>query len=131
MPRRARTIRMSTPSPRCPSGRKCRCSIAAELPATWAAVRVGSGATAGVVGPAFPADDHRLEHAAMKARTMAGGFGAAAVLTFAGFGYAAAQPGDYSTLPVDPNLITDSLAYNAAPPIFNPHGQPGVEAVHP
>jgi hypothetical protein len=66
----------------------------------------------------------------MKVRTMAGGFGAAAVLTFAGFGYAAAQPGDFSTLPVDPNLITDSLAYNAAPPVFNPNGQPGVEAVY-
>jgi hypothetical protein len=61
---------------------------------------------------------------------MAGGFAAAAVLTFAGFGYAAAQPGDFSTLPVDPNLITDSLAYNAAPPVFNPNGQPGVEAMY-
>jgi hypothetical protein len=66
----------------------------------------------------------------MKVRTIAGGFAAASVLTIAGFGYAAAQPGDYSTLPVDPNLITDSLAYNAAPPIFNPNGQPGVEAVY-
>jgi hypothetical protein len=66
----------------------------------------------------------------MKARTVAGGFAVAAVITFAGFGYAAAQPGDYSTLPVDPNLITDSLAYNAAPPVFNPNGQPGVEAVY-
>jgi hypothetical protein len=46
----------------------------------------------------------------MKVRTMAGGFVAAAVMTIAGFGYAAAQPGDYGTLPVDPNLITDSLA---------------------
>jgi hypothetical protein len=66
----------------------------------------------------------------MKVRTMAGGFAAAALLTFGGFGYAAAQPGDFSTLPVDPNLITDSLAYNAAPPVFNPNGQPGVEAVY-
>jgi hypothetical protein len=66
----------------------------------------------------------------MKARTMAGGIAAAAVLTLAGFGYAAAQPGDFSTLPVDPNLITDSLAYNAAAPVFNPNGQPGVEAVY-
>jgi hypothetical protein len=49
----------------------------------------------------------------MKVRTMAGGYAVAAVMTFAGFGYAAAQPGEYSTLPVDPNLITDSLAYNA------------------
>src|SRR4051812_13038846 len=66
----------------------------------------------------------------MNIRTMAGGFAAAAVLTFAGFGYAAAQPGDFSTLPVDPNLITDSLAYNAVPPVFNPNGQPGVETVY-
>lgn len=66
----------------------------------------------------------------MKARTMAGGFAAAAMLMFGGFGYAAAQPGDFSVLPVDPNLITDSLAYNAAPPVFNPNGQPGVEAVY-
>jgi hypothetical protein len=66
----------------------------------------------------------------MKARTITGGFATATVLTFAGFGYAAAQPGDYSTLPVDPNLITDSQAYNAAPPVFNPSGQPGVQAVY-
>lgn len=66
----------------------------------------------------------------MKARTMAGGFAAAAVMTFSGFGYAAAQPGDFSTLPVDPNLITDSLAYNAEPVVFNPNGQPGVEAAY-
>jgi hypothetical protein len=66
----------------------------------------------------------------MKARTMAGGIAAAAVMTLGGFGYAAAQPGDFGALPVDPNLITDSLAYNAAPLVFNPNGQPGVEAVY-
>lgn len=66
----------------------------------------------------------------MKARTMAGGLAVATAMTFTGFGYAAAQPGDFITLPVDPNLITDSLAYNAAPPVFNPNGQPGVEAVY-
>jgi hypothetical protein len=70
----------------------------------------------------------------MKMRTMASGFAAAAVVTagvaVGGFGYAAAQPGDFSTLPVDPNLVTDSLAYSAAPPIFNPNGQPGVETVY-
>jgi hypothetical protein len=66
----------------------------------------------------------------MKARTMAGGIAAAAVMTLGGFGYAAAQPGDFSTLPVDQNLITDSLAYNAAPLVFNPNGQPGVSAVY-
>lgn len=51
-------------------------------------------------------------------------------MTFGGFGYAAAQPGDFSTLPVDPNLITDSLAYNAAPPVYNPDGQPGIQTVY-
>jgi hypothetical protein len=70
----------------------------------------------------------------MKTRTMAGGFAAAAgvvaVGVAVGFGYAAAQPGDFGTLPVDPNLITDSLAYSAAPPVFNPNGQPGVETVY-
>lgn len=71
----------------------------------------------------------------MKVLTMSVGcLTAAAVLTIGvtvvGFGSAAAQPGDYSTLPVNPNLITDSLAYNAAPPIFNPNGQPGVTAVY-
>jgi len=66
----------------------------------------------------------------MKIRTMAAGIAAAASMTFSGFGYAAAQPGDFSTLPVDPNLITDSLAYNAAPAVFNPNGQPGVETVY-
>jgi hypothetical protein len=66
----------------------------------------------------------------MKIRTVAGGVAMAAVMTLGGFGYAAAQPGDFSTLPVDPNLITDSLAYNAAPAVFNPNGQPGVETVY-
>ena len=65
-----------------------------------------------------------------KLRTMAGGFAAAAIMSVTGFGYAAAQPGDYSALPVDPNLITDSLAYSAAPAVFNPNGQPGIETVY-
>jgi hypothetical protein len=61
--------------------------------------------------------------------------GAAAALlgigtTAGGLGSAAAQPNDYSTLPVDPNVVTDSLAYNAAPPVFDPSGQPGVTAVY-
>jgi hypothetical protein len=51
-------------------------------------------------------------------------------MTLGGFAYAAAQPGDFSTLPVDPNLITDSLAYHASPPVLNPNGQPGVETVY-
>jgi hypothetical protein len=66
----------------------------------------------------------------MKARTTVGGMAAAAMMIFGGFGYAAAQPGDFGALPVDPNLITDSLAYNAAPPVINPDGRPGVETVY-
>jgi hypothetical protein len=70
----------------------------------------------------------------MNVRTMAGGFVAttavAVGVAVGGFGYAAAQPGDFSTLPVDPNLITDSQAYSAAPPVFNPNGQPGIETVY-
>jgi len=70
----------------------------------------------------------------MKSPTMAvGSLAAAAALTvgvtIAGLGSAAAQP-DYSRLPVDPNVITDSLAYNATPPVLNPNGQPGVSAVY-
>ena len=70
----------------------------------------------------------------MNVRTMAGGLAAAAIVTagatVGGFGYAAAQPGDFSALPVDPNLITDSQAYSAAPPVFNPNGQAGIETVY-
>jgi hypothetical protein len=51
-----------------------------------------------------------------------------AMATISGLGSAAAQPTDYSTLPVDPNLITDSLAYTAAPLDIDPEGQPGVMA---
>jgi hypothetical protein len=40
-----------------------------------------------------------------------------------------ADPGDYGSLPVDPNGVTDSTAYVAAAPVLNPNGQPGVEAV--
>jgi hypothetical protein len=47
-----------------------------------------------------------------------------------GLGSAAAASGDFSTLPVDPNLVTDSQAYSAAPLVFNPNGQPGVTAVY-
>nr|WP_228769009.1 hypothetical protein [Mycolicibacterium malmesburyense] len=56
---------------------------------------------------------------------------AIAATTFAsalGIGSAAAQSTDYSTLPVDPNTITDSLAYTVAPLDVNPDGQPGVQA---
>jgi hypothetical protein len=71
-----------------------------------------------------------LEHAVNKIHTMVGGMIVAAVLTLSGFGYAAAQPADLGALPVDPNLITDSLAYSAAPAVLNPNGQPGVETVY-
>jgi hypothetical protein len=50
-------------------------------------------------------------------------------VTAGGFN-AAAAPGDYSTLPVDPNIVTDSLAYTAAAPVLNPNGQPGVNTVY-
>jgi hypothetical protein len=50
-------------------------------------------------------------------------------MTVGGFGSAAAQPGDYSALPISPNEVTDSMAYSAAPPIQNPNGQPGVTEV--
>jgi hypothetical protein len=51
----------------------------------------------------------------MKVPTISiGSVTAAVVLTIGvavgGMGSAAAQPRDYSTLPVDPNVITDSLA---------------------
>ena len=52
---------------------------------------------------------------------------AAALATVLGTGSAAAQS-DYSTLPVDPNTITDSMAYTAAPLDIDPNGQPGVMA---
>lgn len=54
----------------------------------------------------------------------------ATAATFGGFGSAAAQSSDYSTLPVDPNLITDSLAYSAAPFDIDPDGQRGITAVY-
>ena len=47
-----------------------------------------------------------------------------------GFPFAAAQVGDYSTLPVDPNVLTDSLAYTAAPLDIDPDGQQGVAATY-
>lgn len=42
---------------------------------------------------------------------------------------AGAEPVDYRQLPVDPNLITDSTAYIAMPPVLDPDGQTGVEQV--
>jgi hypothetical protein len=47
-----------------------------------------------------------------------------------GVSTATAQPGDYSVLPINPNNVTDSTAYSAAPPIQNPNGQPGITTVY-
>lgn len=59
----------------------------------------------------------------------AAAFAAMAVAaTIGGLGSAAAQSNDYSSLPVDPNLLTDSLAYSSAPFVINPNGQQGVKA---
>ena len=70
----------------------------------------------------------------LTAKTLAKAAGACAAVavaaTFGGFGSAAAQSGDFNALPVDPNLLTDSLAYSAAPFIINPNGQQGVEATY-
>lgn len=46
-----------------------------------------------------------------------------------GLGTAAADP-DYTALLIQPNDVTDSTAYSAAPPIQDPNGQPGVQAVY-
>ena len=54
----------------------------------------------------------------------------AAGMTIGGFSRAAAEPGDFSAIPVSPNIITDSTAYTAAAPTINPNGQPGVTTVY-
>jgi hypothetical protein len=62
-----------------------------------------------------------------------GGVTAAALLSAGmslGAGLAAADPGDYTVLLIDPNVVTDSLAYTAAPPVLNPGGQPGAMTVY-
>ncbi|CAN5639776.1 hypothetical protein BH09ACT7_BH09ACT7_25140 [soil metagenome] len=46
-----------------------------------------------------------------------------------GLGTASADP-DYSALLIHPNNVTDSNAYSAGPPIQDPNGQPGVQAVY-
>lgn len=51
-------------------------------------------------------------------------------MTINGLGSAAAESSDYTMLPVDPNLVSDSLAYSAAPFDIDPDGRPGVEAVY-
>jgi hypothetical protein len=47
-----------------------------------------------------------------------------------GFGIAAADPGDYTGLLVNPNDVTDSNAYSSGQPILNPNGQPGAQAIY-
>ena len=62
-----------------------------------------------------------------------GGLTAAALLSVGmslGAGLAAADPGDYTVLLVDPNVVTDSMAYTAAPPVLNPGGQPGAMTIY-
>jgi hypothetical protein len=54
----------------------------------------------------------------------------AATVTIGGFATATAQSVDYTTLLVDPNVLTDSLAYTAAPLDINPNGQQGVSATY-
>jgi hypothetical protein len=66
----------------------------------------------------------------MKVRTLAAGSLAAGLLTIGGPGLALAAPGDYGTLPVNPNDVTDSTAYAVASSVQNPNGQPGVTAVY-
>ena len=57
---------------------------------------------------------------------------ASAVFTVGLYGaaVAAAQPADYGSWPVDPNVITDSTAYAASAPAINPDGQAGVRTVY-
>lgn len=43
---------------------------------------------------------------------------------------ATAAPVDYASLPVDPNVVTDSTAYRADPPVQDPDGKPGIEVVY-
>lgn len=47
-----------------------------------------------------------------------------------GAGVATADPSDYTVMLIDPNVVTDSLAYTAGPPTLNPGGQPGAMTVY-
>ena len=47
-----------------------------------------------------------------------------------GAAVAAAQPTDYGSWPVDPNVITDSTAYAASAPVLHPDAQAGVSTVY-
>jgi hypothetical protein len=50
-------------------------------------------------------------------------------MAISGMGTATAQP-DLSAIPVHPNDVTDSTAYNAAASVVNPNGQPGISTVY-
>ena len=67
-------------------------------------------------------------------RTSIGGLTATAALaagvTTFGIGSAAADPVDYTLLLINPNDVTDSMAYSAAAPVQNPNNQQGVSAVY-
>ncbi len=54
-----------------------------------------------------------------------GGLAAASAFATLGIGTATAAP-DYGTLPVNPNIITDSTAYTPTPPVIDPDGRQGV-----
>lgn len=41
-----------------------------------------------------------------------------------------ADAADYDGLPVDPNVITDSVAYHSDAPVIDPDGTPGIEIVY-
>ena len=63
----------------------------------------------------------------MKISTVSlGTLAAATVVATFGMGTAAAAP-DYSTLPVNPNVSTDSTAYIPKPAVLDPDGQQGVQ----
>jgi len=62
-------------------------------------------------------------------RLLSAGAAVAAGLSLALAGTAAAEPLDYGSLPVDPNIVTDSTAYIADVPVLNPQGQTGVSTI--
>ena len=58
-------------------------------------------------------------------RVSLGGMAAVAAVVTVGIGSASAAP-NYDTLPVNPNVITDSTAYIPVPPVADPDGRQGV-----
>ena len=51
-------------------------------------------------------------------------------VTVFGIGSAVADPADYTVLLMNPNEVTDSMAYSVAAPVLNPNNQQGVSAVY-